>query len=366
MKKLLPLLLFPVLSFAQNIKQAGTASGFVINGNIKGLPDSTMVFLARPGQPSNILSTGYSKKGAFTLFGKIDDADIYQLSFIGHPETSDIFLTNEKLAVTGDAKSLNKLVYAGSSTQKDYEAYNAKFDVLKERLGKLVSTINQTPEGPKRDSLIRVFEKNKSLVLQQVDQFIKTKPSSAVTPFIVYVTSAINSDLNALQTRFNRLSEPAKKSFYGREVERMLASAKVGMEGTQAIDFVQNDTTGKPVALSSFKGKYVLVDFWASWCGPCRMENPNVVSAYNTFKDKNFTILGVSLDQNKDKWLQAIKADNLTWTHVSDLKYWQNEAARIYHIEGIPANMLIDPSGKIIGRNLRGDALYAKLQQVLK
>jgi hypothetical protein len=163
MKRLLPLLLFPLLSFAQNNKQAAGSGGYIITGNIKGLPDSTMVFLARPGQPSNVLSVDYSQKGKFTLFGKIDDADIYQLSFIGHPQTSHVFLTNEKLTVSGDVKSLDKLTYAGSSTQKDYEAYNAKFDVLKDKLGKLVNTINQTPQGTKRDSLITVLKKIRAL-----------------------------------------------------------------------------------------------------------------------------------------------------------------------------------------------------------
>ncbi len=167
MKKLLPLLLFPLWSLAQNSKQPNTSKGFIVSGNIKGLPDSTMVFLARPGQPSNVLSTGYSQKGNFNLFGKIDDADIYQLSFIGYAETSDVFLTNEKLTVNGDVKSLKKLAISGSSAQKDYEVYNSKFDILKERLGKLVNTINQTPQGKQRDSLITVFEKNKNEVRQQ-------------------------------------------------------------------------------------------------------------------------------------------------------------------------------------------------------
>ena len=123
---------------------------------------------------------------------------------------------------------------------------------------------------------------------------------------------------------------------------------------------------GKNVSLSSFKGKYVLVDFWASWCRPCRAENPNVVNAYNQYKNKNFTVLGVSLDQAKPNWLQAIQADNLTWTHVSDLQFWNNAVAQLYHIQSIPANMLIDPTGKIIARDLRGEDLNRKLSELLK
>jgi peroxiredoxin len=137
--------------------------------------------------------------------------------------------------------------------------------------------------------------------------------------------------------------------------------------GKQAPDFTLPDVNGKDVRLSSLRGKYVLVDFWASWCAPCREENPNVVRAFQEFKDKNFTVLGVSLDRpgQKDKWLKAIEDDGLAWTHVSDLKFWESSVVPLYHLEGIPYNVLLDPEGKVIAEGLRGRALVNKLNEVL-
>ena len=136
--------------------------------------------------------------------------------------------------------------------------------------------------------------------------------------------------------------------------------------GAIAPDFTQDDVNGTPVSLSSFKGKYVLIDFWASWCGPCRAENPNVVKAYNKFKSKNFTIIGVSLDKPEGKadWLAAIKNDGLAWTQVSDLKFWSNEVALQYAVQSIPHNFLLDPTGKIIAKDLRGNDLDKKLTEI--
>lgn len=165
---------------------------------------------------------------------------------------------------------------------------------------------------------------------------------------------------------FNLLSPGLKASVAGKEFEKQIARSHINIKvGAMAIDFMQNDVNGKPVKLSDFRGKYVLLDFWASWCAPCRSENPNVVKAYQAYKDKNFTILSVSLDKEKEDWLKAIADDGLTWTHVSDLKGWKNAASTQYGVKGIPANFLIDPQGKIVATDLREEELDKKLKELL-
>ncbi len=170
-------------------------------------------------------------------------------------------------------------------------------------------------------------------------------------------------DADKVEPLFKKIPANQKMYSVGKTLKDQIEIAKLTRIGKPAPGFTQNDTLERPVSLTNFKGKYVLLDFWASWCGPCRRENPNVVAAYNKYKDKGFSILSVSLDQPgaKEKWIKAIHDDNLTWTHVSDLKFWDNAVAKEYGIQAIPQNFLIDPDGKIVGKDLRGEDLEKKL-----
>lgn len=197
--------------------------------------------------------------------------------------------------------------------------------------------------------------------------FIQTNPNSYLSLLALGSLGGPSPDPNEIEPLLDGLSKELRDSETARTLKNALESLKITANGAMAPDFEQADTLGHPVRLSSFRGKYVLLDFWASWCAPCRQENPNIVNVYNRYKDKNFTIVGVSLDRQDGTfaWLNAIRNDHLTWTQLSDLKYWNNAVAQLYFVQSIPKNFLIDPTGKIIAQDLRGDDLEAKLVEVL-
>lgn len=254
---------------------------------------------------------------------------------------------------------------SGSEIHNDFQQFQDRFNPLFQHLTQLNQQINNRRDIQKNDTLMIEYGKQFGKIKTAIDDFVVNKKSSPVGPFLLVVTSELEQDIATLERRFNLLDEKMKTGFYGKILKQQIDDSRIGAVGTDAITFTQTDTAGVPVSLTSFRGKYVLVDFWASWCKPCRMENPNVVAAYNKFNSKNFTILGVSLDRSKEPWIQAIKDDNLGWTHVSDLKYWNNEAALKYKIQSIPKNYLIDPKGKIIAKDLRGPDLEMKLCELL-
>lgn len=378
MKKILFLFLVPLVGMAQSgqgyssLNRPQVKPGFEIKGKINGLSDTVLISLLS-GNDGHVLTTAKPKNGEFTLRGQLPEPEVMQIMFSGSQQGADLFIGNEKVQINGDASGLQNLVISGSAVNTDYQEFKNQFNPLFLQTRMLVEQINKQPSGSSRDSMVNQYNVLRPQLLQVALNYIKSKQSSVVSSLALFVSMPLITDDTELEAVYAGLKSEAKKGVFAREVEKGIAMrkqqaeyAKIGQVGSQALEFTQKDVNGKPVALSSFRGKYVLVDFWASWCRPCRAENPNVVNAYNQFKGKNFTVLGVSLDQQKPAWVEAIKADNLTWTHVSDLQYWNNAVAQLYHIQSIPANFLIDPTGKIVARDIRGEELQHTLEKVLQ
>ncbi len=357
-KLLLILLCMPVMLFSQQKE-------FVINGFLKGVPDNTEIVLKNDEISPQPLATAISKGGKFILKGTISDPNLYAISFSGNQQKLFLFLDNSIIQLTGNKDSLMNARVSGSPAHNDFIEFNREFNPVYTRLSAITQQLNAEK--------IEFNEKVKleyGQLVKDVDEktraFVVAKPRSYVSPFVILVSTQVNDDVFKIEEKYKLLAEPAKGGYFGKMLQQVIKEKKIGAVGTDAIDFVQNDTEGKPVTLSSFRGKFVLVDFWASWCKPCRMENPNVVEAYEKFRRRNFTVLGVSLDRAREPWIKAIQDDKLAWTQVSDLKFWNNEVAAKYRIQSIPQNFLIDPNGKIVAKNLRGGDLHQKLEQILK
>jgi peroxiredoxin len=261
---------------------------------------------------------------------------------------------------------------ASESLHQLFKDYTAKDSLLLLSF-KQMDTLQKQPG---QDSLLAVARMKRDAELKDLNatviNFINTSTSPAAVAFAITNVASRTISRDELKPLVETSAAKFKDHPGLNSLKEMLAASSPAakpeyrLTNQQAPEISMPDVNGTMVSLNSFKGKYVLVDFWASWCAPCRRENPKVVEAFNKYKNKNFTVLGVSLDQDKNAWLQAIAKDNLTWTHISDLKQWESTVVPAYGIEGIPFNVLLDPEGKIIASGLRGEGLISKLEEVLK
>lgn len=358
------------------VAQTPLMKDVTVNGQIKSIGAGEKVYLESNGQPGQRLdSVQVNKDSRFTLKTRVPDGGgIYVLNLANAQRLALLLEGGETLNVVADGFMTDmKTGKKGTSVvtgSKNMEYYQQLMKLKTDMDGRVKGWNDQYAEAAqkkdqkKMEQVQREYEASEKHVVTTVKSLLPQMGTSLVALFATNFLSVDNDfpTLDSLAHQFEREkpNSPQAKSFIGN-----IARVRGVMIGSLAPDIALSDTTGKPVTLSSLRGKYVLIDFWASWCGPCRNENPNVVRMYNKFKDKGFEIYSVSLDQSKVNWTKAIRNDGLTWTHVSDLKYWQSAAAQQYGVQAIPQTFLLNKEGKIIAKNLRGEALEKKLAEVL-
>jgi peroxiredoxin len=371
MNKVFLFLLLPIVSIAQTPKE------FELKGKLNLSKPVDWVYLRYASGEENVMDSLQPKNGEFKFKGNITEPVVAALITKFKQQGEDkparemvqLFLEPSKIEFSAKDSLKNNTV-KGSAANADFVALNKQQESYSPQFEKLYDTYDSLQKAGDKEGMKKTEDAINTLNDQMNEaiyaSFVKKHPNSSVALFAVQKYAGWEIDAAKVEPLFNSLPASAKALPSGKALKDRIEIAKKTGIGSYAMEFTQNDTLGNPVSLSTFKGKYTLVDFWASWCGPCRRENPNVVKVFNKYKDKNFTILSVSLDRPdaKDKWLAAIHKDGLTWTHVSDLKYWDNAVAKQYGIRAIPQNLLLDPQGRIIAKNLRGDDLDAKLTEV--
>jgi thiol-disulfide isomerase/thioredoxin len=326
-----------------------TAGGYNIIGTIEGLADGTILKMMN-GSTGQEEKSAVIKAGKFSFAGKTSNPDFKIIGINGEAPFITIFLDNSQVTVTAKAGALEAAMVKGSASHNDFIAFNiatAKYQDLFAGKGNYdVAFLDEAGNT--------------------IEKFVKSNPNSFISPLAIYRHNQITGDFAKQEFMYNSLAANIKASPIGDFISKQVAQNIAAGYGKPIAGFSQADTSGKQISLESFKGQYVLIDFWASWCGPCRAENPNVVRTFEKYKNKNFTVLGISLDKDKQKWIDAVAADGLNWTQLSDLNSWGNAVAVQFGIQSIPANYLLDPKGNLIGKNLRGSALEYKLMQVIK
>ncbi len=362
MKKIIVLFILVAAFWACN-----NTPRYEITGHLDGAVGGKVYLSKQENQKIVHVDSAEIKDGNFKMEGTLDHPDIYYLQVQDKRGYLLLFMENNKLKITGNVDSLWLAKAEGSPYQDEYNAYQESIKPFEDQFKALYGQWQQA-KMTGNESLVKQIEAQYDSITKEQEKvekkFMEEHPNSLVSPYLLR-SMAYNMEGEEMESYLNRMDTSFNQIGFVRELRQWAEAKKKVAVGQPAVDFTLPDTTGKEVTLSSLYGPYLLIDFWAAWCSPCRAENPNLVKTYKKYHDKGFDIIGVSLDDNREDWIKAIHKDGLLWTQVSDLKGWKAEVAKMYGVRSIPSNFLLDKNGTIIARNLRGEDLKKKLAELL-